>query len=350
MARTAGGSMSGEIEDAVIVPEPIGAELAIATTATTPVKASDLVARLATIREAMNTAMVRDVDYGVIPGTNSKPTLLKPGAEKLSVLFQLDPQVTHEEKWDGDHLTVSAAAVIYHAPTGERLGRGEGMCSTREKKYAKRRAEPTCPDCGKANIRKSKDGGGFYCWRKTDGCGSTFSGDDERITSQPAGEVDNPDLPDLWNTVIKMARKRALVDGVLLVTGASALFTQDMDAEAVPEPPPENRAPFGPAAGTGIENQTRNAINYVLNNETGRADLLLGRIMEYVGKEGKQGQYLPAVVARALCWLAADQKEGAEATERGVDRLTLRTEREPSKRDAKRAEKIGAEIDATDTP
>ena len=34
--------------------------------------------------------MQRDVDYGVIPGT-SKPSLLKPGAEKLLRLFNLRP-------------------------------------------------------------------------------------------------------------------------------------------------------------------------------------------------------------------------------------------------------------------
>jgi hypothetical protein len=34
--------------------------------------------------------MQKDIDYGVIPGT-SKPTLLKPGAEKLCRLFNLRP-------------------------------------------------------------------------------------------------------------------------------------------------------------------------------------------------------------------------------------------------------------------
>ena len=34
--------------------------------------------------------MTKDIDYGVIPGTR-KPTLLKPGAEKLCRLFNLRP-------------------------------------------------------------------------------------------------------------------------------------------------------------------------------------------------------------------------------------------------------------------
>ena len=38
-------------------------------------------------------AMVKGEDYGVIPGTGSKPTLLKPGAEKLCVLFKLSTKI-----------------------------------------------------------------------------------------------------------------------------------------------------------------------------------------------------------------------------------------------------------------
>src|SRR5579859_605397 len=70
------------------------------------VRASDLVQRLTVIKETMRDAMLENVDYGVIPGTD-KPALLKPGAEKLSVLFQLDVQLENEKAWGpGDHLTV----------------------------------------------------------------------------------------------------------------------------------------------------------------------------------------------------------------------------------------------------
>src|SRR4051812_21682356 len=37
--------------------------------------------------------MVIDQDFGVIPGTN-KPSLLKPGAEKLCSFFGLEPEFT----------------------------------------------------------------------------------------------------------------------------------------------------------------------------------------------------------------------------------------------------------------
>jgi hypothetical protein len=169
------------------------------------------------------------VDYGRIPGVD-KPTLLKPGAEKLGVLFQLDIQLANEQSWGpGDHLTVVSRATVYHAPTGARLGYGEGLCTTREKKYGKRKQERTCPVCGVAAIIKGKVeyGGGWVCFKKKNGCGAKFRDDDPVITGQEVGEVENPDLPDTWNTVLKMAEKRARVDAVLAVTGATARFTQD---------------------------------------------------------------------------------------------------------------------------
>lgn len=236
--------MSDAIESTA---DEIGTDVAVhaptPTLAVMPqVQATELVGRLNVIREAMNTAMQVDVDYGNVPGT-SKPTLFKPGAEKLSVLFQLDVQVVNTKEWGpGDHLTVESKATVYHAPTGQRLGSGEGMATTKEKKHAFRKQERTCPHCDAAAVIKGKAeyGGGWLCWKKRDGCGAKFPDGDPAIEIQAVGEVENPDLPDLWNTVVKMAQKRARVDAVLAVTGASALFTQDVeDSASAPahEPP-----------------------------------------------------------------------------------------------------------------
>jgi hypothetical protein len=229
-----------EVIDATVVDtEPATAVAVVPRLAVTPtVQAGELVARLDVIREAMRTAMQEGVDYGVIPGTGSKPTLLKPGAEKLGVLFQLDVQLANEKTFDGEHLTVSSCATVFHAPTGVRLGYGEGMCSTRERKYGKRKQERTCPACGVAAIIKGKQeyGGGWVCFKKKNGCGAKYSDGDSAIEGQTVGDIENPDLPDTWNTVVKMAEKRARVDAVLAVTGASALFTQD--AEDLPHESP----------------------------------------------------------------------------------------------------------------
>lgn len=212
---------------------------ALAVTPT--VGAGELVARLDVIREAMQTAMVEGVDYGRIPGVD-KPTLFKPGAEKLGVLFQLDIQLASAKSWGpGEHLTVETKATVYHAPTKTRLGFGEGLATTREKKHAKRKQERLCPACGMPAViaGKKEFGGGWLCWKKRDGCGAKFPDGDPAIEGQEVGTIENPDLPDSWNPVVKMAAKRARVDAVLAVTGASALFTQDAeDAGAPPAPEP----------------------------------------------------------------------------------------------------------------
>lgn len=297
------------VVDAEVVTDTSSTEIAPATSLTVapPVQASDLVERLDKIREAMDKAMQPDVDYGRIPGTD-KPTLLKPGAEKLAVMFKLDVQITHDEKWGpGDHLTVPAYAMVFDAPTGVRLGRGEGLCTTRERKYAYRKQERTCPKCGMAAIIKGKAeyGGDWLCWNKKGGCNAKFPDGSQEIESQTVGEIDNPDLPDLWNTVIKMARKRALTDAVLLVTGASALFTQDVEpSESAPVETVPTGPPYGEPASAEVATSARKAIAWLLEEPVNSESVttILGQI------EGRAG-YLPMIAARAVGHAAAAARE-----------------------------------------
>ena len=251
-----GDNGNGDVVEATVVDEvPAGPDMGalvptggVALAVTPQVKAEELVERLEVIKQAADKAMKEDVDFGKVPGTD-KPTLLKPGAEKLSVLFQLDIQLANEKRWEENgHLTVISKATAFHAPTGARLGFGEGICTTRERKYGKRTAKPKCPTCNEETVFRSKRDPEFYCWAKKGGCGTTFKLDDERITKQEVGEIDNPDLPDLWNTAVKMAEKRARVDVVLAVTGASALFTQDVEDSngSGPGAPSEEEPPVSP--------------------------------------------------------------------------------------------------------
>ena len=192
------------------------------------------------IQELMRAVMHDGEHYGVIPGMNKK-TLLKPGAEKLCLTFRFDPQYEAESRYDGDHLTVKSKCVLYHIGTGKRLGSGEGMCSTKETKYAYRNQAPKCPDCGKETIIKGKAefGGGWLCWKKKGGCGKKYP--DDAFSDEDFTRIANPDLPDLYNTVLKMADKRALVAAVLNATAASDIFTQDME-EAEEKPQPKAKA------------------------------------------------------------------------------------------------------------
>ena len=161
----------------------------------------EVVAQAEKIKQAMHLAMEEGIHFGRIPGT-PKPTLLKGGAEKLCLLFRLDPQYHSTKTYDGNHLTVESICTLWHIPSGQRFGSGEGSCSTKEKKYAYR--------------------------------------------TRGADRIANPDLPDQWNTVLKMSNKRALVAAVLNVTAASDVFTQDLEdleEKPAPAPPPPAKRP-----------------------------------------------------------------------------------------------------------
>ena len=49
------------------------------------------------------------------------------------------------------------------------------------------------------------------------------------IMQRGDGRKENPDIADTLNTVLKMAKKRSFVDATITATGASHLFTQDID-------------------------------------------------------------------------------------------------------------------------
>lgn len=146
------------------------------------------------------------VDYGIIPGTD-KPTLLKPGAERLCRAFGVAPrfeiiekETDHERaivwtkrkkiwnnKFKGDRsftwsdeqgtslgLYSYVVRCLLETGDGRNVGQGLGSCSTLETKY-----------------------------------------------------VDRP--RDCQNTVLKMAKKRAFVDAAITAFGLSNRFTQDIE-------------------------------------------------------------------------------------------------------------------------
>jgi hypothetical protein len=208
----------------------------------------ELKKRLAIITEAMQQVMKSGTDYGKIPGTN-KPTLMKPGAEKLCVLFQFGGKPSRITKTqDGNHLTVDVEYELFHIPTGRPIGTGVGSASTKESKYAYRKANRVCPRCRSEAVFKSKNEPGYYCWAKKGGCGAKFQSPEDitSIESQQTGRKENEDLPDQYNTILKMAKKRAKIDATLDATGASAIFTQDAEdfrrehVERDETPPPDD--------------------------------------------------------------------------------------------------------------
>lgn len=200
----------------------------------------ELVQRHELIGEVMRRVMREGHHYGVIPGTD-KPALLKPGAEVLCQTFMLAPTLTTTKTWvmhdDGDaDLDVEAYCTIVHIPTGAEITAGvEGFCSTREEKYGLRQANHVCPSCGAEAVLRSKRDPEWFCWGKRGGCGATFPfGSDGAVAieQQDVGKKRNEKIADTYNTVVKMAQKRALVAAVLIATGASDTFTQDIEEHA----------------------------------------------------------------------------------------------------------------------
>lgn len=141
--------------------------------------------------------MVKDVDYGVIPGT-PKPSLFKPGAEKLNRLFGLGARFTLSEKeFDrvGNFSMYAYKAEIYHLKSGHVVGECEGSCNSQEKKYKERKEW--------VQVKP-------YPAKK-----------EQVVTATPIADIDN--------TLRKMAQKRAYVGGTILATGASDFFSQDLE-------------------------------------------------------------------------------------------------------------------------
>lgn len=208
-----------------------------------------LVERVRKVHQVQSSVMKDGIHYGKVPGVD-KPTLLKPGAEVLGMTFRLDPQFEITEQIrEGNHLTLVVRCTLFHFPTGARLGSGMGSCSTKESRYAYRKGERSCPKCSKDTIIKGKSefGGGWLCFARKGGCGAKFGDKDPQITSQQVGRIENPDVYDQHNTVLKMAIKRAHVAAILFVTCASEIFTQDeedLPLDDIPmETPSEPKTP-----------------------------------------------------------------------------------------------------------
>lgn len=191
------------------------------------------------IAQIQHDLLEKDVDYGLIPGT-PKPTLFKPGAEKLALIYRLAARMEVEfTPGDGQvqpPLRYVVACYLHHGSfDGPVVAVGHGTANSWEKRY-RRESNKACPDCGKTTIIKSKFDPGWYCFEKKGGCGHKFAKDDPRIVEQGTDSKGDPvEANDLQNTLLKMAEKRAFVDAVLRATASSSLFTQDVSEEPIDE-------------------------------------------------------------------------------------------------------------------
>ena len=173
-------------------------------------------ARIQAIKQLLETALKKDVDYGVIPGTgrDAKPTLLKPGSEQILAMFQIAVRPIVEELSNEDCFRYRVTCELTNALTQDFLGAGIGEASTNETKYKWRRTyskkewENTPFDRRRIKYGQKRDEGQYVEYEEM------------QVRQEPA---------DLSNTVLKIAKKRAQIDATLTVTGASSMFEQDLE-------------------------------------------------------------------------------------------------------------------------
>lgn len=186
---------------------------------------TSVLAHVARIQEMMKSVLHEGEHYGTIPGTD-KPTLLKAGAEKLSFTFRLLPKfrVTLRDLGNG-HREYEMVCELWHE-SGVFAGEGVGICSTMESKYRYRNVSDY-EDTGDLIPADAKDRKQEY--RKQGFGMKKVNGQWAWVRYKDSVRSENPDIADTYNTVLKMAKKRALVDATITACAASDIFTQDME-------------------------------------------------------------------------------------------------------------------------
>lgn len=173
--------------------------------------ANEVRAQINLIQEVMQSVMKEGVHYGHIPGCGDKPSLLKPGAEKILATFRLSAEPIVDDLSSGDEVRYRIKSIIV-SPSGRAAGFGIGECSSNEDKYKWKKAvndaewEETQVDRRREKWFKGKEGKPDYKVKQI-----------------------RTNIADVANTVLKMAKKRSLVDGCLTTTACSDIFEQDIE-------------------------------------------------------------------------------------------------------------------------
>ena len=160
-----------------------------------PFSVSNIRQRIQAVQEVMRGVMKDGTHFGTIPGT-PKPSLWKPGAEVLCLTFRLAPIL--DSRVVADDLECEWAYTAYKRDGSIVQGTCVGFFEV----------EATCTI---SNLD-----------------GAPLSRCSARCTNREA-KYRSLSLFEIRNTVQKMAEKRAFVSAVLLATGASDIFTQDLE-------------------------------------------------------------------------------------------------------------------------
>ncbi len=175
-----------------------------------PLTAVQVKAQVQLIQEVMAAVMVKDVHYGVIPGTD-KPTLYKPGSEKILSTFRIaayPKEVDDLSSPDEIRYRVKVHGLLMN--DGRLIGVGIGECSSNEGKYKWRK--PVCNE----EYDETPEDRKREVWKKY----NQNPYQQKQVRMNPS---------DVANTILKMAKKRAQIDLTLTATGASDVFDQDLE-------------------------------------------------------------------------------------------------------------------------
>lgn len=175
--------------------------------------AEELKEQIGLIHDCLDSVMKKGTHYDNLPGCGDKNTLLKPGAEVILTMFRISAEPVVERESDGFDVTYHVTVIGRHIPSGNVVGYGVGEASTSEKKYKWREAI-----CDKEfdNTPETRRQIAYI----RDKYKKDVIHEVKQVRQNPA---------DLTNTVLKMAKKRALVDLCLTSTACSDIFVQDMD-------------------------------------------------------------------------------------------------------------------------
>jgi hypothetical protein len=265
-------------------------------------------ARLDLLQSFVKDYMIPDEDYGIIPGTD-KPSLLKPGGEKLCDIYGLSKKVdiiNKVEDYTGktfpEELTITVNEWVNNKKT---------KVEKRIKIKAFFEYEV------RVTLTNKRTG-----LLEAEGLASCNTLESKYITQDPYS---------VKNTILKMAKKRALVDATLSATRTSGLFSQDMDEIGEPPKTGEDdsamtvkeafafKMPFGPNKGKtigDIYNTDKNAFKWCLEKCNNDSVKEAARIVEVAAIEA-QNKKAAKTEEKEPEKIDADKAEGAPAENKG---------------------------------
>ena len=159
-------------------------------------------------------------DYGVIPGTQ-KPTLLKPGAEKIAKLLGLADVyeiMDRQEDWERGFFRYLIKCRLVTVSSGVTVSEGLGECNSMESRYRWRWLfQSQLPAHLKGDTGKEAR--------------SKMVIKEIHTKNGPTKQyrLENEDIYSQVNTILKISKKRALVDAALSAGRLSEVFTQDIE-------------------------------------------------------------------------------------------------------------------------